>query len=227
MRLSRFVVLCIMTTWLLVVSPSAVDASELSTVMSATKFLQQVRSNIVTRIPPTVLRQSRGILVIPDVIKAGFILAGQRGQGLLLIKDATDKWTNPSFVTLTGGSVGFQAGGQSSDVVLLLLTQESINGITNNKFTLGGDAEVAAGPVGISKGAATDFGGAEILSYSRSRGVFLGVSLTGSSIEIDKNANEKYYNRKGINANDIFTDYTLIAPPEVDNFKMALLASQL
>ena len=158
MRLSRFVILCIMTTMFLVVSPSAVDASELSTVMSATKFLQQVRSNIVTRIPPTVLRQSRGILVIPDVIKAGFILAGQRGQGLLLIKDATDKWTNPSFVTLTGGSIGFQAGGQSSDVVLLLLTQESINGITNNKFTLGGDAEVAAGPVGISKGAATDFG---------------------------------------------------------------------
>ncbi len=225
MKLRRLFVLLATAVFLLISLPSAVRANEASTVTNATKFLQEVRSDPATRIPPGLLRKSQGIAVIPGVVKAGFIFAGQRGRGLLMVKDAAKKWTNPSFVSLTGGSVGFQAGGQSSDVVLLLMTQRSIDGITSGKFTLGGDAAIAAGPVGVSKGAATDIGGAEILSYSRSRGLFAGVSLNGSSIEIDKNANEKYYNRKGITANDIFNDYKLVTPPEIAGFKAAVEAS--
>jgi len=225
MKLRRLFVLLAAAVFLLIALPSSVMANEASTVTNATKFLQEVKSDAATRIPPGLLRKSQGVAVIPNVVKAGFIFAGQRGRGLLMVKDSTKKWTNPSFVSLTGGSVGFQAGGQSSDVVLLLMTQRSIDGITSGKFTLGGDAQIAAGPVGVSKGAATDIGGAEILSYSRSRGLFAGVSLNGSSIEIDKNANEKYYNRKGITANDIFNDYKLTAPPEVAEFKRAVESS--
>ncbi len=144
-------------------------------------------------IPQSLLDGSDGIAVIPGVIKAGFVIGGRHGKGVLAVKE-NGTWSNPTYISLSGGSFGFQAGVQSTDVVLVFKTRRSVDGIVKGKFTLGGDASVAAGPIGRSAQAATDAElKAEIYSYSRSRGLFAGVALDGSVIQIDHDANEAAY----------------------------------
>jgi len=134
------------------------------------------------------------IAVVPDVVKAGLLLGGRGGKGLISVRSPDGTWSNPSFLKLGGGSVGFQAGLQSSDVILVFRSPRGVDGIVNGKFTLGGDASVAAGPVGRSAQASTDEQlKAEIYSYSRARGLFAGVSLDGTWLRIDHKANEAVY----------------------------------
>ena len=141
-------------------------------------------------IPQDLLRNAKAIAVIPDMIKAGFVIGGRRGEGLISVKTRDGTWSNPSFITMTGGSVGFQAGVSSTDVVLVFRTQRGVDSIVRGKFTLGADAAAAAGPVGRNASASTDGQlKAEIYSYSRSRGLFAGVSLDGSALRIDYDAN--------------------------------------
>jgi lipid-binding SYLF domain-containing protein len=148
----------------------------------------------VRRIPEWLLADAHGVAIIPDVIKIGFVAAVRRGHGVVMVRNAEGAWTLPQFVTLTGGSVGWQAGIQGTDVILVFMTQKSVQGLLNGKFTIGADASAAAGPVGRNAAAATDARlKAEILSYSRSRGLFVGVSLDGSVIEIDPVAFNLYY----------------------------------
>jgi lipid-binding SYLF domain-containing protein len=154
-------------------------------------------------IPPALLRNAEGLAIIPNVIKAGFVIGGSYGKGVLLVRDAQGRWSAPIFLRLAAGSFGWQAGAQSTDVVLVFKTRRSIEGLTRGTFTLGADAGVAAGPVGRRGEAATDVDlKAEILSYSRSRGLFAGVSLEGSKLDVDHKANAEYYGRN-VGAEDI------------------------
>lgn len=148
-------------------------------------------------IPPALLRNAEGIAIIPNVIKAGFVIGGSYGKGLLMVRNPQGQWSPPIFLRLAAGSLGWQIGAQSTDVVLVFKTRRSIEGLTRGTFTLGADAAVAAGPLGRRGEAATDLDlKAEILSYSRSRGLFAGVSLEGSKLDIDHNANDDFYGKK-------------------------------
>ena len=131
------------------------------------------------QIPETLLAEAQGIAIVPNVIKVGFVAGIRWGHGVVMVRDAEGEWSLPQFVTLTGGSVGWQAGVQGTDVVLVFLTKKSVEGLWRGKFTIGADASVAAGPVGHDAAAATDARlRAEILSYSRSRGLFIGLCWT-------------------------------------------------
>ncbi|HET6882475.1 MAG TPA: lipid-binding SYLF domain-containing protein [Pirellulales bacterium] len=164
------------------------------TVELSTQVLHEIMAIPVRRIPEALLADAQGIAIIPDVIKIGFVGGIRRGRGVVLMRDREGDWGLPQFVTLTGGSVGWQAGIQATDVILVFRTRKSIEGLLNGKFTLGAGASVAAGPVGRSAEAATDAElKAEILSYSRGRGIFAGVAIDGSAIEIDGDAHQAFY----------------------------------
>jgi lipid-binding SYLF domain-containing protein len=145
-------------------------------------------------IPRQLLEGSHGIIIIPKLINAGFVVGGKRGKGIALVRLPDGKWSNPVFVTLTGGSFGLQAGYQSVDLVLVFRHSETLHKIGTGSFTLGGDISVAAGPVGRSSSANTDYKmEAEVYSYSRSRGLFAGISLNGAALDIDEKANTAFY----------------------------------
>ncbi len=161
---------------------------------NAVRVLADIQNIPEQAIPDKLLDEGRAILVIPDTIKAGLVLGGRRGHGLMSVKTADGSWSNPVFIKLTGGSIGFQAGVQSSDVILVFRNDRSLDNIVNGKFTLGADAGVAAGPVGRNAAAATDGQlKAEIWSWSRARGLFAGVSLDGAALQIDDAANLEAY----------------------------------
>src|ERR1700722_13109814 len=141
--------------------------------LTATEGLNDVQGMPDQRLPDTLLAHAYGIAVIPDVTKIAFFFGGRHGNGLLSVRDKlTSAWSNPVFVSLTGGSWGFQAGAQSSDIILVFTTKTGIEGIAGGKLTLGADASVATGPVGRQGSAATDMSfNAEIYSYARTRGL--------------------------------------------------------
>ncbi len=145
-------------------------------------------------VPQRLLAEAQGVAIIPNVIKVGLVAGGRRGHGVVMVRDAQGQWTLPQFVTLTGGSLGWQVGIQATDVVLVFTTRKGVEGLLKGKFTVGVDASIAAGPVGRSAAAATDTElKAEIYSYSRSRGLFVGASLDGSLLEMDQGATASFY----------------------------------
>lgn len=173
-------------------------------------------------IPPRLFNDAAGIAVIPGLIKAGFVVGGRHGNGVLSVRDDSGAWSLPSFISVTGGSIGFQAGVQSIDLVLVFKTHRSIAGIMHGKFTLGGDASAAAGPVGRTASAATDAQlKAEIYAYSRSRGLFAGIALDGTVIEIDPKANADAYG-SGAVPESIFAGEVSQRPAPVVQFTDAL-----
>jgi lipid-binding SYLF domain-containing protein len=160
----------------------------------AARVLGEIMRIPEDRIPDKLMAQAEAIAVIPSVIKAGFGIGGRRGRGLIAVRSKDGTWSNPSYITLTGGSVGFQAGVQSADVILVFRNRRGVDSIVGGKFTLGADASVAAGPVGRSAQASTDERlKAEILSYSRARGLFAGVALDGTRLAIDNKSNQRVY----------------------------------
>jgi lipid-binding SYLF domain-containing protein len=163
---------------------------------NAVRVLTEVQAIPESAIPDKLLDEARAIVVVPDTLKVALAFGGRRGHGLLSVKSPDGTWSNPSFVRLTGGSIGFQAGVQSSDVVLVFRNDRSLESIVNGKITLGADAGVAAGPVGRNAATATDGQlKAEIWSWSRARGLFAGVALDGAALTIDDAANEAVYGR--------------------------------
>jgi len=155
-------------------------------------------------IPSELLAVTHGIIVIPKLINAGFVVGGKRGKGIAIVKRPDGSWSNPVFVTMTGGSVGAQIGVQSVDLILIFKHSSTLTEIKNSSFTLGGDLSVAAGPVGRSSTANTDYKlEAEVYSYSRSRGLFAGITLNGASLDIDASANQYFYG-KALSAHTIF-----------------------
>ena len=157
-------------------------------------------------IPPSLLSQAQAIAIIPEVMKVGLVVGGRYGEGVIMMKNRnTHAWSDPVFLTLKGGSLGFQIGAQSTDVILVFKNKRGLNSLITGKFTLGVDAAVAAGPVGRNAAAATDVKlQAEILSYSRSRGLFAGISLDGTSLVIDHAANATFYAKKEVTPRQIF-----------------------
>ena len=161
-------------------------------------------SKMKESIPAELLAVTQGIIVVPKLINAGLVVGGKRGKGIAMVKKPDGTWSNPVFVTMTGGSVGAQIGVQSVDLVLVFRHSASLTEINKSSFTLGGDLSVAAGPVGRSSTANTDYKlEAEVYSYSRSKGLFAGISLNGASLDIDAAANKSFYG-KAIAANAIF-----------------------
>ncbi|MGV8943693.1 lipid-binding SYLF domain-containing protein [Thermomonas sp.] len=179
---------------LLVASAAISGAREDVRADQAVRVVKQIQSIPESGIPDRLLDDARAIVVVPDTIKAGFLIGGRRGLGLMSVKTADGTWSNPVFVKLAGASFGLQAGVQSADVILVFRSDRGLESIVNGKFTLGADASVAAGPVGRSAAAATDGEfKAEIWSWSRARGLFAGVALDGAVLSIDNGANGSAY----------------------------------
>jgi lipid-binding SYLF domain-containing protein len=170
-------------------------------------------------LPADLLRNARAIAIIPAMVKGGFVFSGSKGEGLISIKTRDGTWSNPNFISVGGAGVGFQAGIQSTDVILVFRTDRGIDGIINGKFTMGANASAAAGPVGRSATAATDGQmKAEIYTYSRAKGLFAGVALDGSRIAIDEDTNEQIYG-PGITPRRIFEGGVTNVPSEVVDFR--------
>ena len=160
----------------------------------ATMVLKEMSAIPENSIPERLLAEAYAIAIVPDLAKAAFIFGGRGGKGLISVRGKDGAWTNPNYINVGGGSFGFQAGVQSSDLILVFTSKAGVDSIIKGKFTLGADAGVAAGPVGRNVQASTDQNfKAEIYSYSRSKGLFAGVSLDGTGITIDRKANETVY----------------------------------
>ena len=167
---------------------------EAEIVESAASVLDDIMDIPAKNIPVKMLANAQAVAIIPNVVKGSFVVGVRHGRGVVVIRDASGSWHAPTFITLTGGSVGWQVGVQSTDVILVFKTQRSVDGLMRGKFTIGADVAVAAGPIGRQASAATDVQlRAEILSYSRSRGLFAGVSLEGSALQVDALAGQLYY----------------------------------
>jgi lipid-binding SYLF domain-containing protein len=193
---------------------------------TATRVLTELVQMPEQNIPTWLLERAHAVAVIPAVIKVGLGVGGRRGKGVLVIRKDNGQWSNPVFVNLTGGSFGFQVGVQSTDVVLVFTSRQSIEGIVGGKVTLGADASVAAGPVGRQSSAATDVGlTAQVYSYSRAQGLFAGVALDGSAMTIDHKSNESFYGRPGVLASDIIRTDAPAAPAPSGEFMAALQRS--
>ncbi len=161
---------------------------------NALRVLTDIQRIPESAIPDKLLDEARAIVVVPDTLKIGLVFGGRRGHGVVSMRTPDGSWSAPAFVKLTGGSIGFQAGVQSSDIVLVFTGDRGLESIVNGKITLGGDASIAAGPVGRSAAAATDGQlKAEIWSWSRARGLFAGVALDGAVLSIDDKANQAVY----------------------------------
>ena len=174
--------------------PAVAGAEEDALARNAVRVVNEMQVIPESAIPDRLLDEAHAIAVIPDTIKAGLIIGGRRGHGLLSVKMPDGSWSNPSFITLTGGSIGFQAGVQSADIVLVFSSPRGLESIVNGKLTLGADAGVAAGPVGRHAAVATDGAmKAVIWSWSRARGLFAGIALDGAVLSIDDDANVEVY----------------------------------
>jgi lipid-binding SYLF domain-containing protein len=167
------------------------------TVLNAAGVLSQTMT-MQSGIPQNLLAGSQGIVIVPNMIRGAFVFGAQYGRGVLLVRNPQGGWQAPRMVTMAGGSFGYQIGVQATDLVLVFRTPQSVANLMAGTLKLGVDASAAAGPIGRQTSAATDLQlGAEILSYSRARGLFAGVSLDGSVISLDPTADALYYQPPG------------------------------
>lgn len=194
MRRMKFVTAIIAALVLAMSITPAFASKEARKIEDCIEVVKAIKAIPEEGIPPVLLKNAQAMVIIPEVIKVGFVVGGRYGTGILTVRDEKGNWTNPVFVKIAGGSLGWQIGAESTDLILVFKTRKSVDGIFRGKFTLGVDASVAAGPVGRSAEGATDLTlKSEILSYSRSRGLFAGVALNGAALMIDDDANGSYY----------------------------------
>lgn len=193
---------------------------ETDRVNTSIEVLEKIMAIPEKGIPPALLQDAQGIAIVPGVIKVGLVLGGQYGNGVLLVRGKNGEWSDPVFIKLMSGSVGWQIGAESTDFVLVFKTPRSVEGILNGKYTLGADAAVAAGPVGRLAKAATDIElKAEIYSYSRSRGLFAGVSLEGSALQVDDRSDAAFYKSEDIHASGILAGKGFRTPAAAERLK--------
>ena len=212
--------------FMLLLSSTALAATrEEKRVADAADVIDQLLRIPEKTIPPTLLSHAYAVAVVPNVVKAAFGFGARRGKGVLVIRQDDDSWSNPAFITLTGGSVGWQIGAQSTDIILVFKTRKGVDGIANGKLTLGADASVAAGPVGRHTAIATDvLFKAEVVSYSRSRGLFAGIALEGAGVTMDRKANAAFYSSSSMTPEKIFVSSPNIAPDVANTFVQILTA---
>ncbi len=210
---------------------SAKDPSEAKTeqdrLQNAGKVMQEIL-NVPEDIPQDLIDKARCVVVMPSVLKAAFVVGGSYGRGTMVCrtgKDFTGPWGAPAMYALEGGSVGLQIGGEATDFVFLIMNDRGAGSLLHTKVRLGADASAAAGPKGRSASADTDaYMRAEILSYSRARGVFAGVSLDGSTLRPDEGANRKLYGNS-TSAAKIITESNVTAPTAAHDLIAALQKS--
>jgi len=205
MKKLKFIVFPILLSFVFVMTSAMRPDGDKQTerIHSAANVLKEF-SKMKESIPHDLIAEYQGIVIIPRLINAGLGIGGKRGRGLAMVKLDNGKWSDPVFITFTGGSVGPQIGVQSVDLVLVFKHKGVLAKVENGDFTIGGDASAAAGPVGRTTSANTDYKlQAEVYSYSRSRGLFAGITVNGSSLAIDKDSNHDYYGA-GMSARDIF-----------------------
>lgn len=163
-------------------------------IVRAIDVLDDLTKDAEGGIPPALFEYAEGITIIPNVIKAGLVVGGRHGKGIVMVKDEKGNWSNPGFINISGGSVGLQIGAQSADIILLFRDRGTVEKIRNSDITLGGNAAVAAGPVGREVSASTNIKfQAEVYSYARTRGLFAGISLDGSVLSVNKRSNRDFY----------------------------------
>jgi lipid-binding SYLF domain-containing protein len=201
---------------------SGAAADQIKKIEDSVRVLQEMMKESDKGIPEGLVRDCAGIAIIPDVLRAGLVIGGRHGRGVLLVRAKDGGWSDPSFIEITGGSIGWQAGVQSADIILVFRTPRSVERIGEGKFTLGADAGIAAGPLGRSAEASTDSQlKAEILSYSRSRGLYAGLTLQGSSLQEDRKANRDFYG-EGVLPKDIFAGNVKSVPEAAVKLRSAL-----
>jgi lipid-binding SYLF domain-containing protein len=204
-------------------SATAFARNEAKKVQESADVLSTIMKIPEKGIPPVLLRDAKAIAIIPGVIKGAFVVGGRHGTGVLSVRTQDDSWSDPVFVSITGGSIGWQVGATSTDLILVFKEVKDVDKLLQGKFTLGADAAVAAGPVGRKASAATDVTfQTGILSYSRSRGLFAGVSLEGAALLIDDDANHAYYGKSELTAKDILAGTGLKKAPATVNLQKAL-----
>jgi lipid-binding SYLF domain-containing protein len=181
------------------------ESQELKTVELASETVRALSGLALRGIPPALLREAAGIAILPHVVKAGLILDERFGRGVVLVRDPANGWSHPVFVTLTGHGVGLQAGVEATDLVLVFKTRRSLDRALHGKLALGTDATIAVGPLGHEAEKATDslLLRADIFSYSRSRGLFAGVSLEGSVLHADLKSNDRFYGTRNYRVADV------------------------
>ena len=182
----------------------AKEGKEQKTLRDSLSVMEEIMNSPAQEIPSGLISQAKAILIFPTLVKAGFLVAGRYGEGVASMRaKKTGKFGPPIFLTQSGLSFGFQIGAEAVDLILLVMTERGLEGLLKDQLTLGADAAVSAGPVGRHAEAATDIGmQGEIYSYSRSKGAFAGVSLKGTVITTDEDANRVYYDRT-LKAKDI------------------------
>jgi lipid-binding SYLF domain-containing protein len=173
-------------------APAAAQRNDAERFVASAKVLEVFTTDEANGIPADILQRARGIAVIPNVIRGGLVFGGRRGRGLLAIRSPNGEWSNPAFITLTGGSIGAQFGAESADVVLVFANDRSVRNIASGKFTLGGDATAVAGPLGRRTQAAVT-GRAEVYVYMHSRGLFAGAAFEGTRLDVDEEASAAFY----------------------------------
>ena len=206
----------IFPSWSSISSAKDKDEKEVDRIQNAATVVKEIL-DVPDNIPQDLIDKSRCVIVFPSVVKAAFVVGGSYGRGVMVCRTGQDfsgPWGAPAMMALEAGSVGFQIGGQATDFVILVMDSRGANSLLHSKVKLGADASIAAGPKGRDAQAATDVTfRSEMLSYSRARGVFAGVSLEGSSVHPDDDANRRLYGRD-VNADKIITESKVQAPPE-------------
>ena len=181
---------------LFLVSGAWADGSKQRKILRTSQFvLEEIQKSPDQQIPMNLISKAKAIIVFPTMLKAGFFVGARYGKGIASVRaEETGEWGPPAFLFTTGGSFGFQFGAQAIDLILLVMSQRGLEGLLNEQFTLGGDIAISAGPLGRHAEASADvFMQGEIYSYSRSKGLFGGVSLKGTIITSDSDANLTYY----------------------------------
>ena len=198
------------------------DDNEAKRVRDAATIFGEIMGADDKAIPAAILGKATGIAIFPSTIKAGLVFGGVRGRGILSGRGANG-WSSPAFLTLTGGSFGLQIGGESADIILVINGDRGLQNLVSNQFKIGTDAAIAAGPVGRDAQAATDIQlRAQILSYSRARGLFAGVTINGSTIRQDGDANERFYGKR-LTTRQIVFDGQGGSPEAVEQWRAALV----
>ena len=225
MRISNVVwgvALCVVATGASGAAFAAQGDEELR-VRASTVALAELMQAPDKAIPASVLDKAEAIAIFPGVKKAGFVVGGQWGRGLISVRDVkTRRWSSPAFLTMTGGSVGAQIGGEEVDIILVIMNRTGVQRLLSNEFKVGGAVSASAGPLGRAAEASTDATlRAEILGYSRSRGLYAGATVNGSAIKEDLDANQRFYG-KPLSSEDIVFEKMGTSPPSVDALRKAL-----
>jgi SH3 domain-containing YSC84-like protein 1 len=194
---------------------------EIKQSQKSAKVFTEIMSISDKAIPENILEKAECVAVFPDVIKAGFIVGGRGGRGVASCRKGSS-WSAPVYLNLGGGSFGLQIGAQSTDFVILVMNKEGVDSLLKSKFALGGDASVAAGPVGRQAGASTDARfDAQILSYSRTKGLFAGLELKGVMVQVDKDDMRDAYGRD-VTAKEVLRENKVTAPAGIKAFPNTL-----